>query len=489
MCPEQLLQPEQRPRMPQRCPACFTPCAGPLCQTCGEPAIPVAVPGGADLVIGHVGILEDASPRPEALLEARCTGLRRWPPYGPPGRAWAACRRHGLDSVWIWKRLAHELPNPFDAMEEDSREAISMARLYRALAATQGLILEFPPNTRSFMGSYERFRSQDPRAPEWEQIVPTVMGRMQSLAEKNLLPMQTLVLTGDPTVALELKEWSGRVRRWERGPSVLVAGSVEEALSKLLKKTRTREAGTENMEEEPAEEPRGALEIVDLGGSLGRTLLFRLHLATHLAASGPLAVPDGPEGNTLAVRYPIPWYSRVLAGVSLEGAVPKKEGLARGRMAAMLHGIFHASLPGSQDDLARAFRKLPESPWVGSGIVPPWTGLFSTRRWDPFFTVDFGLHDPKKAGPPAAVLLVAVGSDRSLGARALARLIEHDPGVRPVLVGHDQASDRGLLGQVLDCYPSATSLNLGKDPLKAAAFCAAHVPAPLRDLWEMKTWN
>ncbi len=403
--------------LPRLCPRCFVVGPEAVCGVCGGTTQAFGTRRAGPLVVGRLRLLDG----PPALddLTADWSGPRRYPPPPegvakallPAGRGVGergskgedpppvVCRYRDGTMVWLWEAA-------WDTAFSDPEDIW----VYRALGISDGLILEAPLATApEFRASYARRRGHGSPLPELGDLLGGLEAALDYLSHG--LGGIALIHPTE-TEAAELAVCMRRLA--SRSGELQRLADPRQALVWTLNTCRPRPRRPVAGDAEHRPDGRIDIGLLDLGGTLARALLTRLHGHSF----------EGRTGH----------------GVRLVAADP----------ATPSADWRHGSLRG---DLSARIRP-----------VPPWQGTFVHRWWWRRPTrVRLALAED--GGIPVRV--VAVGESRLRGEQALARLLDLDysqPLGRLLLLYREGYSDRDLL-RWAERELGASSRALGGDDL------------------------
>lgn len=381
-------------RLPPRlCPRCFVIGEGFSCVDCHRAMEPFGDRLGQPLVIGRIRLLQ--GPPGIDDLTAGWQGPRRYPkPPERPVTPGSFCRHHDGTLVWLWETF---WDNAFSA---DS------AWTYRALAASGSLVLELPAAT------FPAYRARYARSGKTGAIpeIGPLLDALDNVLDYLHPELKKIALVhpegerGVRTVTV------ARIKR--RCNQVQVFADEQPALSWCLRMPRKQHPSVGNRISES--NTGGVLQIglVDMGGTLARELLSRLHRITPTTRS------------THGVR--------------------------------LLDAVSNGSTTLRQVD--HLVGRLPPEVLP----APSWRGEFA-YRWGQRTSVRLAIAET--SGLP--IRLVAVGDNRLRGERALAELLDQDytQSLEPLVLLHSEdRSDPDLLRWGRRELAAQTLL-LGKDDL------------------------
>jgi hypothetical protein len=380
------------------------------------------------------------------------------------------CWRHRAQTVWVWQQSAECLPAPGAYPATDLSPEI--VALLRALATTGLLLIEAPQSAPLFHARFARNKRKSPTPPAFARIID----RLQLASSLCNLRGRAIALLdqGNDTTGEDrarLSEMSSDfgvfarhedAMRWLLEKAPLLAARFASLLHRQApspKKATVKKSGvapgtlfpaSETEECDPAPDPQHELvRLADLGGSVGRHMLARLHLATWRAMQ---AKARGKKIALPAVRW---------SGIKLLADCANDEGLRYGRVQQLREHVRDGA------------------PVAGS-FVPAWSG-YMTRWWRGAREIKVELEGTSAAGAAdkAYSLVIGVGTSRLFGERDLAELLEKIWRVRllpAAIISHEEADEK-LLRWVRREFPQARefpdSLGGGMRALEAA-FQAAH---------------
>ena len=427
------------------CPDCFSARRE---NTCGcsalatSPRVGLSAPGEEPLLLGHLTILDD-TPGPAELLDGLCDGPRLYPKRSSdsPSASW----RHGARTVWLWQKNAETLPTPVAATSEGfNAPDVSLLRI---LGATSVLLMECPQRTPLFLAHYARNRNAHPAPPEVSQLIDQLQAAWE-LCGARVSALALLDPSGGSgredrerlrNECAQFKVFNRRDEaiRWlmERLPSAsqqrsIIPPPAPERLARLparsvgLSPYRPYRQSKEKRIEEA--KPLDVVRVADLGGSVGRHLLARLHAETLNASER--------AGDARRVRL----QGGSHRAVSSLWALPSAEGLQYGRLQRLRNG---EPAPGA-----------PVPAWLGS-LASWWGG-------EQMFSLQLNGSSPTETAGP---IIIGVGRSRFFGEGDLSDLLDTlwYGGSRPAAIIRHEKADTTLLRWVRNELPSTPEFTDG----------------------------
>nr|VFJ60440.1 MAG: hypothetical protein BECKDK2373C_GA0170839_10817 [Candidatus Kentron sp. DK] len=149
------------------CPDCFIIQPEPACQTCGAITKAFGTARGRPWVIGRLRLFGGAPGLNE--LTANWPGLRRYPAPLERSRGRSiVCRHHDGKMIWFWEASWEA----FSDEEAGENENKIQDRAYRSLAASHCLLIEAPaPTSPAFRARYVRYRGRESPLSEIDTLL------------------------------------------------------------------------------------------------------------------------------------------------------------------------------------------------------------------------------------------------------------------------------------------------------------------------------